>query len=398
MIPTAGCPGCADRYAEIVSDNPEHTVNTGVRTFVSRIRNVLCPACGLIYNDPMPAEQELAELYEAMARDVSERPPGAPPPVLPIEIDQAEFVRPRLAGAPDAAVLDVGCSMGGFLAELARTGVRAVGCEPSPFDAAVARLRPDVEVREGFFEEIEFGAQRFDIVALRFVFEHVRNPRGILRRAAALLKEDGALFLEVPNLATPFIGFDDFFSYGHLQTFVPGTLAAMCAREGLAAATLEECLNAFDAAPHPPSVRALLVKSAGTASSHVDVDGVRALVAGYHRDRQAFVRRVRAELDSLTRDRRSVIYGAGTHTAEMWHRCLFLADRVFAFVDGNPRLQGHHFLGMPVHSPRELAQLAPDLVIVSVRTAEAPIRRFLAEQGYRDRTITIYDQCPAGVR
>jgi hypothetical protein len=253
-------------------------------------------------------------------------------------------------------------------------------------------------VREGFFEEIEFGAERFDVVALRFVFEHVRNPRDILRRAAALLKEDGALFLEVPSLATPFIGFDDFFSYGHLQTFVPETIAAMCALEGLAVATLDECVNAFDAAPHPPSVRVLLVKSAIATPPPVDVDGVRALVSRYHRARESFVERVRLQLETLTRGRRTVIYGAGTHTAEMWDRCPFLADRVFALVDGNPRLQGHHFLGVPVHGPRELPRLAPNLVVVSVRTAEVPIRRFLAEQGYRDRTVTIYDQCPAGVR
>jgi SAM-dependent methyltransferase len=255
-----------------------------------------------------------------------------------------------------------------------------------------------VTVREGFFEEIDFGDERFDVVSLRFVFEHVRHPRAVLHRAARLLEPGGAVFIDVPNLAAPFIGFDDFFSYGHLQTFVPATLATMCATEGLATSACEEADNLFVASPHPPSIRALLAQAPGPDPPVVDVNQVRALVERYHGEREAFMSAAAARLERATRGRRTVVYGAGTHSAEMWARCPFLRDRVIAFVDGNGRLQGHPFLGLPVHPPRDLPRLDPDVVLVSVRTAEAPIRQVLAEYGCADRAVTMYDATAAGVR
>ena len=60
------CPSCGHRAVELARDNPAHTVNTGARVFVSRIVNVLCRECGLIFNDPMPAADQLGELYTTM--------------------------------------------------------------------------------------------------------------------------------------------------------------------------------------------------------------------------------------------------------------------------------------------------------------------------------------------
>ena len=394
---SVGCPACSCIESELIAENPKHTLNAGASQFVNHVRNVLCRDCGLIYNEPMPSEQELTALYEAIARDVPAREPTEPPPVLEIEKSQSAFVCGWLGGRTGWSVLDVGCSMGGFLAAVAESGARVVGCEPSPFDAAVARSRGLGTVREGFFEQLDFGAERFDVVALRFVFEHVRHPRAILRRAARLLEPGGAIFLEVPNLERPFIGFDDFFSYGHLQTFVPETLAAVCGREGLSVLALEASTNIFDSAPHPPSIRALVVKSPGTSVAGVDVARVRALAARYHGEREAFVEAASRRLNAATRGRRTVVYGAGTHTAEMWARCPFLESRVVALVDGNPRLQGHNFLGRAVYPRRDLPRLDPEVIVVSVRTAEAPIRRILADQGYGAQTLTIYDAAPAGV-
>ncbi len=404
MLAGSPCPGCGGTEVEPAADNPAHTVNTGAEVFASRIRNVLCGACGLIFNDPMPTEEELAALYRAMARDVSDRPDAAAAHIMPIEADQAAFVwralervgpgRPGRAGAP--SVLDIGCSMGGFLAAMAGRGARTAGVEPSPHDAAVARDRFGVDIRGAFFEEVDFGAERFDVIALRFVFEHVREPRAIVRRARTLLAGGGLLFIEVPNLATPFVGFDDFFSFGHLQTFTPDTLVSLCAREGWSPVAVEESRNLFERSPHPPSIRALFAPDARATPPAADPRAVRAHLGRYQAAREAFMARARERLREAARGAtRMVIYGAGTHTAELWRECPFLAGRTIAMVDGNPRLQGHTFLGVPVRSPRDLASLDPDVVVISVRTAEPQIAGFLAQQGLADRTVRLYDQ--AGV-
>jgi 2-polyprenyl-3-methyl-5-hydroxy-6-metoxy-1,4-benzoquinol methylase len=371
-------------------------VNTGGRVFTSRICNVLCTACGLIYNDPMPTEAELSELYQAMARDVSDKPSASTGQIMPIERDQAAFVSRHLGHAPAPRVLDIGCSMGGFLAALAEGGARTVGVEPSPHDAAVARERYGVDVRPGFFEDVDFGGERFDLVSMRFVFEHVREPRAFLRHARSLLTDGGLVFIDVPNLAMPFVGLDDFFSYGHLQTFTSATLSYLCALEGLTPIAIEENRNLFESSPHPPSIRALLGSSGQADVRPPAVATVRTLLDRYMSARRALAARVDAQLRSaLDGRRRVIVYGAGTHTAELWRACPPLASHTIAMVDGNPRLQGHEYLGVPVHSPRDLPSLAPDLVVISVRTAEPQIASWLSGEGLGDITVRLYEH--AGV-
>ena len=126
------------------------------------------------------------------------------------------------------------------------------------------------------------------------------------------------------------------------------------------------------------------------------VEGVRNHLRRYLTARQAFIDGARRRLlDAAATARRIVLYGAGTHTAELWSACPFLADRTIAMVDGNPRLQGHTFFDVPVHSPRELTKLEPDLVVISVRTAEPQIASFVAQQGLGGRMVRFYEQ--AGV-
>jgi 2-polyprenyl-3-methyl-5-hydroxy-6-metoxy-1,4-benzoquinol methylase len=422
------CPSCGGRECEEAAENPAHTVNTGAEVFTSRIRNVLCRACGLIYNDPMPSSAALTALYRAMARDVSDRPAGVSGRIMPIERNQAAFVRGYVPDAPSPRVLDIGCSMGGFLAALAEAGARTVGVEPSPHDAAVAREQFGLDVRPGFFEEIEFGSERFDLISLRFVFEHVSGPRALVRRARRLLADGGLLFIDVPNLAMPFVGLDDFFSFGHLQTFTVETLSHLCALEGLLPVAVEENRNLFESSPHPPSIRALYAWPAGArdagkgrpegdprrpegrhstepsrsdrddtaAAAPPDVGAVRTLIERYRTARASLVAAVQGRLrEALAGRRRVVVYGAGTHTAELWRVCPWMAGPTVAMVDGNPRLQGHTFLGVPVLSPRDLPSLAPDLIVISVRTAEPQIAAWLSEQGLGSITLRLYEH--AGV-
>ena len=57
-----------------------------------------------------------------------------------------------------------------------------------------------LEVFKGFLDDVPAEAHgSFDVVALSDVFEHVTQPRQLLRSAAACLKPDGLLYVKVPN-------------------------------------------------------------------------------------------------------------------------------------------------------------------------------------------------------
>jgi 2-polyprenyl-3-methyl-5-hydroxy-6-metoxy-1,4-benzoquinol methylase len=91
-----------------------------------------------------------------------------------------EEVRPK-------SVCDIGCGTAGVLAGLANRmrGVKLVGYDISPKAVDLARrLHPEVEVRLG--EPDESCSERFDLVLLIDVFEHVEDYLGFLRRVAPL--------------------------------------------------------------------------------------------------------------------------------------------------------------------------------------------------------------------
>lgn len=109
-------------------------------------------------------------------------------------------------------VLDIGGGYGFFAAELMRAvpGIEVVVVEPSAARVALgkaylAEARACTSVPEFLTEIVDeaFAAQyasKFDIVTLWHVLEHLTDPVGLLRHAARLIREDGVVCVEVPNV------------------------------------------------------------------------------------------------------------------------------------------------------------------------------------------------------
>jgi SAM-dependent methyltransferase len=97
-------------------------------------------------------------------------------------------------------VLDVGCGAGDFL-DLARTaGLRTFGLELNPIAAAKARAKGH-EIFDRLLPELPADAcpGGFALITLCQVLEHVPDPVGILKQAAARLKLGGYVSIAVPS-------------------------------------------------------------------------------------------------------------------------------------------------------------------------------------------------------
>lgn len=98
------------------------------------------------------------------------------------------------------SVLDVGCASGGLLASLGDRAVRRVGIEVDPSAAAAARHNAD-EVYTGAVDDVDPGSERFDVVVLGDVLEHVAHPAATLARVATWVAVGGRLVVSLPNVA-----------------------------------------------------------------------------------------------------------------------------------------------------------------------------------------------------
>jgi 2-polyprenyl-3-methyl-5-hydroxy-6-metoxy-1,4-benzoquinol methylase len=236
LLPVDRCPSCGG------------TERRPVLPAAGGVALVRCEGCGLVHATAGYAPRFLDDHYADRAR-------RAPPST------QAAAARPgserkrhaltlfdrlcggRLVPAPPGAVaLDIGCGPGLLLDLLREAGYRTVGIERSGAAAeAIAAghrvLAIDVEDGRGQLGE------RFDLVTLTHVLEHLRRPLDALRWVAGHLRDDGVVIVEVPNwgdLARPLWGtrYRPLELGDHLSFFERRTLASLCERAGLRVAAL----------------------------------------------------------------------------------------------------------------------------------------------------------------
>jgi len=97
-------------------------------------------------------------------------------------------------------VLDVGCSVGGFLDLIKKEfNVETYGVDIFPKICEFNKLRGH-KILCGFLEELKFDGIKFDIITFLEVLEHLPDPTAAVKTAYNLLNNKGLLVIEVPNL------------------------------------------------------------------------------------------------------------------------------------------------------------------------------------------------------
>ncbi len=222
-----GCLLCGSGKAVVLLE--KSTVVRGV----DRVRVLRCTSCGHRYLADWQRTLAMG-LYDYYA-DRLEWPRERVFDDLTTERYQSlvgEFER----RVPGRRLLDVGCGMGHLVSVASHRGWRARGLDTSRAAVELAhRMESNVEELDFFSHTLD--AERFDVVAMTEVIEHVPMPMRFLRRAFELLTPGGILYLTTPN-------FDSLtrrvagaswppIHPEHISYFVDGTLARAARDAGL---------------------------------------------------------------------------------------------------------------------------------------------------------------------
>lgn len=147
-------------------------------------------------------------------------------------------------GSAGKRVLDVGCGLGYFVRHAQEHGAEAYGCELSPAAVRYARERLGLKtVRQGPVEELDYEPDSFDLITLWDVIEHLTDPLPLVTALRGLLRSDGALFVQTPNVefhlrsarARRWLGLGGpelMEPRDHMNNFSQGTLTALLTRAG----------------------------------------------------------------------------------------------------------------------------------------------------------------------
>jgi SAM-dependent methyltransferase len=99
-------------------------------------------------------------------------------------------------------VLDVGTANGSFLKAAKDAGWEVYGCEPNRWLGGWCRTHYGIDVIPGTVFDAKFQGSFFDVLTLWDVLEHTPDPRATLQECARLLKNDGLLVVNYPDIGS----------------------------------------------------------------------------------------------------------------------------------------------------------------------------------------------------
>ena len=223
-----------------------------------RVTFLGCEACGMVIYAPRPSAADLDATYRfapkcpangsAKPARKTERPRRTAQRIRRIQ----RFLSPHLPRSPnETRILDFGGGDGRLLKGYADKGAQ---CDVIDYASlAVAGVR-----HVGMNEHDLPNVPTYDAIVLSHVVEHMADPHAVLTRLRAALKEDGAIFVDVPmEISATLPARND--PVTHVNFFIPESLSALLARAGYRVETCE--LTDY---PHPNEGWQLCVTAVAT--------------------------------------------------------------------------------------------------------------------------------------
>lgn len=135
-------------------------------------------------------------------------------------------------------ICDFGCGNGGFLRQLINNDSQRF----TGYGVELKKIARSQMVKDGIpcnKEISDYGDQKFDIITLFHVIEHLTDPKTFLETLKGYLKEDGIIIIETPNADEALIkryhckAYMDFTYWSeHVYLYTSGTLEALVTKAG----------------------------------------------------------------------------------------------------------------------------------------------------------------------
>lgn len=165
-----------------------------------------CQECAISFLQPQPSPNELQNYYPEFYWRFKKSS------LAPLEnfivrklffseIKEIKNILQERKNIDEIKLLDIGCGAGEFLNSLTHLKIKLYGIDNSENAIKIALQNNNLIIKKSnIIEEPLFEFEYFDIITLFHTLEHLSDPNKAIQNIKNILKRDGFLIIQVPNI------------------------------------------------------------------------------------------------------------------------------------------------------------------------------------------------------
>ena len=196
------------------------------------LKIAICLNCSLVQQENLPNDEALKIYYSHNYREDYKK--TYTPKLKHIRRaglaakNRISFIKNNIKNISNMKLLDVGAGGGEFVYLASKNGFDAQGIEPNVGYSSFARNEYGVNIKTLTLNELK--ADTVNIITLFHVFEHMANPQKVIEKLSCILKKDGYLLIEVPNIFQQDASPHNIFFKAHLFYYSKYTLISAASK------------------------------------------------------------------------------------------------------------------------------------------------------------------------
>lgn len=336
----------------------QQNFNNKVIALMENYDVVVCKNCGFVYADNIPAQADFDNYYAAMSKYEFNYKNGiASNDYIDYYTKIVNFLIPHI-NDKNVRILDIGCSTGGLLSIFKLNGYsNLLGFDPSPSAVRAAKKLYNIEATVNNIFDFNTN-EKFDLIILSAVLEHLVDFSNSMQKIRALLKDQGLLFIEVPDaerfvlyISAPF----QQFSIEHINYFSQYSIRNLLSNFSFKIIGMQQNENKLNLTVDPD----IFILSRKTDENNFKITRDKTCELNI---RNYITQCAKVDLEikkiiqaKLLNKNKIIVWGVGTHTQRLIGSGLDLSKILF-FVDSNIRYLGKKLNGIEIKSPNDIQE------------------------------------------
>lgn len=353
------CPICGNKHGNIL--HTQHFSIPDNSILPNEYDVVDCLNCGFCFADTTASQKDYDKYYNQMSKyeDKETASGGGLNAIDKARLNTAAYIIEENYPDKAAAVLDIGCANGGLLECLSERGYKHLtGIDITKVCVENVKKAGFNAHFGGIFNLENLGSNKFDIIILSHVLEHIYDLQKTSENLKKLLKPKGIIYIEVPDASrylnyyvVPFYYFD----CEHVNHFDINSLKNLFEDENFKCFSFNEReIRVSETIPYP------VVSAVFKREKNKDFNSQKSKL---YQVTNSIVRYIEiskekanySEIENLIQSNLPVlIWGAGMYTLRLLENSPLKNCNIICFMDKDYKKQGNSLNNISIKNPLEV--------------------------------------------